>query len=322
MKEKITVIIPTYKRATLLINCLNALTLQCLPMEEFAVIVVSDGEDKQTALAISTSGLFAQLNLKYVKLPGKAGPAAARNYGWRLAQSPLIAFTDDDCIPDPQWLPALLKKYSGESFIAYIGKTMVPLGDIKTDFALNLSALEKASFITANCACTKEALHEVNGFDERFKMAWREDSDLEFKLITHKIAILPVPEAIVTHPLRAVPWGISIKEQKKGRYDALLYRKYPQLFKKNSYIPIWNYYSIMLLAFFLLGGIAIHSIYLILFSATGLLYLLGQVIYNRLKNRHKSLSHIVEMVSTSLVIPFISVYWRIYGAIKYRVFFY
>ena len=46
--------------------------------------------------------------VRFLRLPGVAGPTAKRNLGWRAADAPLVAFTDDDCRPAPGWLDALL----------------------------------------------------------------------------------------------------------------------------------------------------------------------------------------------------------------------
>src|SRR5699024_10320679 len=135
------------------------------------------------------------INAQYIPNTEKRGPATTRNRGWTSAQASLIAFTDDDCLPDEDWLSSLLNQFHGEDFIAFSGATKVRLPEFHTDFALNLSRLGDASLITANCACTKKALIKVGGFDERFKMAWREDSDLEFKLISNHITIKKVENA-------------------------------------------------------------------------------------------------------------------------------
>jgi len=304
-----------------LIRCLEALVLQNIPKEDFRVIVVSDGPDLQTQAALESWRIDRFLNLDFVQTPLKGGPAAARNYGWKRSDTSLIAFTDDDCIPDRGWLSAFLRHSSGQEGMAFTGKTVVPLPEKKTDFAINMAQLEQADFITANCACTRAALNKVHGFDERFKMAWREDSDLEFNLITHQISIIQVPEAIVLHPVRDVPWGISIKEQKKGLYDALLFKKFPSLYRKKISSAIWNYYGIILSVILLATGFIFNRYYLFLFALCGMVFLFAAFIARRLNQRHKSLNHVIEIVSTSLLIPFISVFWRIYGAIKYRVFF-
>src|SRR5690606_13312495 len=321
MKTKISVVIPTYKRPKLLAKCLAALSKQTLDREDFEVIVVSDGPDPETYEHIQSWIQSEAIYVNYLQSPKKKGPAAARNLGWRWSRYSLIAFTDDDCLPEPNWLENFLKVYQGEAVIAYSGFTFVPLSSKPTDYELNIAHLQTANFITANCACTAQALKAVNGFDERFETAWREDSDLEFKLITNRIPIIKVQAARVVHPVRQVPWGISIKEQKKGIYDALLYKKYPSLYRsKIQSRPLWNYYLINIL------WVAILA--LILSYPTPWLYpivllqiiLISAFIVKRLRYSKKSVSHILEMIGTSLIIPSLSVFWRIYGAIKYRVF--
>ena len=156
----------------------------------------------------------------------------------------------------------------------------------------------------------------------RLSIAWREDSDLEFKLLNMRIPIVKLPEAQVVHPVREAPWGVSIREQKKGVYDALLFKKYPELYRlKIQARPIWNYYIINALWIALFLAIILQQFFLINGCIIVMIWLYGKFIYKRLKPSSKSLSHVLEMLSTSILIPTISVYWRIYGAIKYRVFF-
>jgi glycosyltransferase involved in cell wall biosynthesis len=305
-----------------LLNCLKALENQSLRKEVYEVIIASDGPDFETRKAMRNWITETNLNAQYIPSTDKRGPAATRNRGWISAQAPLIAFTDDDCLPDKNWLATLLNHYHGECFIAFSGKTQVRLSKYPTDFALNLSKLADASFITANCACTKKALIKIGGFDERFKMAWREDSDLEFKLISNHITIKRVVHAVVDHPVYRVKWGISILEQKKGLYDALLFKKHPQLYRNNIGSPSLWMYSLTVLLFlgFLYSILIKFGPGVILFGACYLSLLFGFTL-KRLKYTSKTRNHVFEIICTSFVIPFLSVYYRVYGAIKFKTLF-
>lgn len=319
---EISVVIPTYRRPELLIRCLDAISKQRLAHTDFEVIVVSDGPDEKTEQALKNWVGAHQLNLAYLHHPGQKGPAAARNLGWTNAEANLVAFTDDDCIPDENWLQAFVTIADQQQSIAFTGRTIVPVADKPSDFAINTAQLQQAEFITANCACTKDALLRVSGFDERFRLAWREDSDLQFRLLLNRIPIISCENAIVIHPVRHVPWGISLKEQKKGIYDALLFKKYPMLYRNRiRRYPVWNYYITILLWLLLLSFIAINAISAIIITSTLLVCSISFFIYKRIKNTDKSFPHLVEMLITSILIPFLSVYWSIYGAIKFRVFF-
>jgi GT2 family glycosyltransferase len=187
---------------------------------------------------------------------------------------------------------------------------------------MNIAHLEHADFVTANCACTRTALEITGGFDERFSMAWREDSDLEFRLLQQGVPIYHIPEALVIHPVRKANWGISISDQKKGMFNALLYKKYPRLYRERiRRTPNWRYY-IMVLSFFLLFPAWItESKTLLLASLLCFVILWIDFTLRRLRYTSKSRTHVVEMIVTSVVIPFVAVYWHLYGSYRYKVLF-
>src|SRR5690606_9256688 len=201
MKKKISVVIPTYQRPKLLVKCLKALAQQTLEKDEFQVIVIHDGpmDDRTTEIVLFWEEHHA-LNVSFHHTVKKNGPAAARNVGWRYAEADWIAFTDDDCLPEPNWLQRLLNMIPTGRSLAYTGQTIVPLTGTPTDYERNVAHLATASFITANCMIAKKTLEQVGGFDERFEKAFREDSDLEFKLRSNQITIQKVPTAQVVHP--------------------------------------------------------------------------------------------------------------------------
>jgi cellulose synthase/poly-beta-1,6-N-acetylglucosamine synthase-like glycosyltransferase len=332
MAVDISIIIPTYKRPGYLFRCLEALWKQDMASSRYEVIVVCDGPDAETVFMMEgTNGSGPAFEL-YL-LPEKRGPAAARNAGWKRAIGELILFTDDDCIPSPSWVSsywAAYESYKGQERLGWIfgeslafrGPLSVPCPKRPTDHEKNTTGLERAEFVTANCGCTPAALKAIGGFDESFTMAWREDSDLEFKLLEQKIPIINISGAGVTHPVRQAPWGISLKEQKKSLFNALLYKKHPVLFRRKIYrFPFWNYYlMIFLLLAAVIALVGSHGVVAAIAGAGWLLMTLGFTA-KRLKGASLSFSHILEMLLTSMLIPFLSVYWTIYGAIRYKIFF-
>lgn len=322
---RISVVIPTWRRPSLLLDCLHALSLQHFPVDHFEVIVVSDGDDPATADAIRSWRGPERLQLQYLQLPVKGGPAAARNMGWQNAVGELVAFTDDDCQPEPDWLESLWCRHrASRAPVAYTGKVVVPLPAKKaiTDHVRNTAHLAVADFITANCACTRDALLLTDGFDEQFTMAWREDSDLEFKLLRQHIPIQFVPSAVVRHPVRPTKWGSSMREQRKGAFNALLHRKHPDLYNERiGQAPPLLYYAMVLSLIAAIGSAAAgHTAmagFLLSLWVIAWLYFTGK----RLTGTSHSWSHIAEMLVTSAIIPFLSVYWHFYGMVKYRSFF-
>jgi glycosyltransferase involved in cell wall biosynthesis len=99
------VVIPTYRRPDLLLRCLNAVLDQRLSPDSYEIIVVDDGQRRDTARGDGDRRDLGPLSsLRYRRPPTGRGPAVARNAGWRAARGELIAFTDDDTVPDPLWL--------------------------------------------------------------------------------------------------------------------------------------------------------------------------------------------------------------------------
>jgi glycosyltransferase involved in cell wall biosynthesis len=316
---QISVVIPTNRRPGLLQTCINALVHQSFDKNFYEIIVVSDGDDHETKNLVKS---FKRLHpsIYYLQLSGKKGLAAARNLGWQRAWGKLIAFTDDDCLPDKTWLATLYKTYKGEEEIAYAGRVKVP--SWSPAYKKNISQPETSEFVAANCCCTKMALEKVGGFDERFYMAWREDSDLEFKLINKNIPVVKIEEAVVIHPARRVGLGVSIKEQKKGIFNALLYKKFPELYRQKIQAnESWDYYMIAVTFGCLLAGSLLQLKWLAIVFSIFWLLLTVRLTRKSLMPTAKTFDQLVEVIVTSIVIPLVSVYWQIYGAIKYKALF-
>src|SRR5690606_27074535 len=114
-----------------------------------------------------------------------------------------------------------------------------------SDYERDAARLSVAEFATANVFVRHSALVAVGGFDERYTAAWREDSDLHFSLLEHGYTIVPVPGAVVIHPLRPAHFAACIGMQKKVMYDVLLSRKHPQLYRERIRSqPPWFYLAV------------------------------------------------------------------------------
>ena len=318
---KISVIIPTFKRPFMLDRCLKSLARQSLSQCEFEVIVVDDEPNECTRKLAERFRLeHPHFNLRYIAMKVSKGPATARNVGWKAAKSPVIAFTDDDCIVSHLWLENGLKAFT-ERVAAVSGRIRVPLPERPTDYQRTISWLEKSQFATANCFYKKNVLEATGGFDERFKTAWREDADLFFTLLSKGYKTIYWAEAVVTHPIKRAGWGISLREQKKSFFDALLYKKHKRLYRKLIGLPPWRYYVI--LSGYLMSGIGClrcsPSLFLGGLTLSGVFILL--FFHKRIQGNSLAPFHIAEMALTSFLVPVLSIYWRLLGAFKFRTWF-
>ena len=116
---------------------------------------------------------------------GAAGPAAARNAGWRAARADWVAFLDDDVVPPRR----LARRAGGRPGRARPGRRRDPgphrrarAGQRPTDWERNVAGLERARWATADMAYRRDVLAAVGGFDERFPRAYREDADLGLRV--------------------------------------------------------------------------------------------------------------------------------------------
>lgn len=326
MTIEVSVVVPTYRRPQLLRRCLEALLAQDIDPSAYEVIVADDAASEQTRdlvaqIARDSCAVQRGIPVRWLPVTRMHGPAAARNVGWRAARGSLIAFTDDDCVPHPCWLREGLKACS-TGVAGVWGRVIVPVSSSPTDYERNESGLERAEFVTANCFYRRDVLAAVGGFDERFRAAWREDSDLFFTLLERGERLERAYEAIVVHPPRPAPWGVSVQQQRKSLYNALLYKKHPALYRR--YIqatPPWHYYRIVAALLLALGAL-ISGHQRVAFGAGSVwLLLTGRFCKQRLQGTSHTPSHVAEMIVTSALIPPLSIWWRLRGAVKYRVFF-
>jgi glycosyltransferase involved in cell wall biosynthesis len=320
----VSVVVPTCGRLDLLDRCLDALTRQTLPATRYEVIIVDDEPNHNTLHLVAgwrARTLDRGPRLVYVSNAGPHGPAAARNRGWRIAQAQVIAFTDDDTVPSPAWLANGLAGFA-DGVDAICGRIEMPLPATPTDYQRDARLLETAEFVTANCFCRKEILERLEGFDERFTSPWREDSDLHFRLLDMNARIAHAPEALVVHPVRPAPWGVSLLQIKKMTFDALLYKKHPRRYRqKIQPAPRWDYYAIVASLLAALAGVVAGAAPLAAVGAAAWLTLTVRLCARRLSGTARTMSHVAEMIVTSALIPPLAVFWRVAGAIRYRVRF-
>ena len=321
---EISVVVPTWRRPDLLERCLTALTHQTLAPHRYEIVVCDDGPDDAT---FELTQRFARaqtergLHIDYLPIRATQGPAAARNAGWRHARAPVVAFTDDDTIPDAHWLERGLAALT-DGVGAAAGKIVVPLPPQPTDYEADASGLERAEFATANAFVRRDALVAVGGFDERFTAAWREDSDLQFALLSIGARIVQATDALVLHPVRPARWGVSLAQQKKSRFEALLYNKHRDLYKRRiAARPPIDYYVTVAAALVALGCAAAGAPWAARGAALIWLALTTRFFALRMQGRSRAWPHIAEMAATSALIPFLSIYWRLRGALSYRTWF-
>jgi GT2 family glycosyltransferase len=182
----VSVVVPTHGRPESLSRCLKALASQTLARDVFEVIVSDDGSP--TPLSAIVAPFVDRISVRLVRRQ-HAGPAAARNEGARHARGRLLAFTDDDCVPAPNWLELLVERMRrhpghmiGGSIVnvlpddPYATATQLIMSCVYDYYASHV--VDHRFFSTTNLAVPTKRFWLLDGFSESFQQAAGEDYDL------------------------------------------------------------------------------------------------------------------------------------------------
>lgn len=320
----VSVVLPACGRMDLLDRSLDALMRQTFDAHAYEIIVVDDEPNHNTLHLVAgwrSRTLERGPRLVYVANTGPRGPSAARNRGWRAARGSILAFTSDDAVPAPGWLEHGLAAFD-EGVDVVCGRIETPVPTRPTDRQRSAHAHERADFSSANCFIRKPVLEKLDGFDERFSAQRASDADLHFRLLEEGVHMMRAPQALATHPVRPMPWGASLLQIRHAVFDALLYKKHPALYRQRVEAhPCWDHYAIVAALLVMLASWTLGARWLLLAGAVAWLALTVRLCARRLDGTAHSVSHVAEMALTSILLPPLAVFWRLTGAVRYRVRF-
>lgn len=229
---RVSVVVATYNGAATLRGCLEALLQQTYP--NYEVIVIDDGSTD------GTPDITTQLQqVRTLRLRANAGLSNARNLGIRAATGDIIAFTDDDCRPDQDWIRLLVERLLDDSVAGAGGPNLLPPDDgplaaivaaapggphhvlLEADIAEHVPG--------CNMAFWRWALDALQGFDPRFHRAG-DDVDVCWRLQRRGWRIGFAPAAFVWHHRRATISSYLRQQAGYGEAEALLQAKHPAQF--------------------------------------------------------------------------------------------
>jgi len=255
MDEKlISIIIAARNGALRIKNCLDSISH--LHYSNYEVIVVNDGSTDKTQEILN-----GYQNIKVINTLG-LGPSGARNLAIKEARGEFIAFTDADCLVDPEWLNALISGFNDQAIAGTGGLQLSPVDD--SPFGKNVQGFfEIFGFVsdymksgkahrqvehnpTCNSMYRKSVLLEMDGFHAGL---WPgEDVELDYRIRKKRYLLGFTPKAIVFHYRASNYKKFAKMIFRYGLAQGWLVKRYG-FFRPIQLIPIFSIILCLLLLF-------------------------------------------------------------------------
>src|SRR3954454_8672512 len=225
---RVSVVVCAYNAERTMEACLAS--LEVLNYPDYEVIVVNDGSRDRT-LEISERFPYCRIISQENK-----GLSVARNVGAEAATGEIIAYTDSDCVADPDWLTYLVGKMVDGNLAACGGPNFPPPEDSLVPAAVAVSPggpthvliSDEVAEHTAGCnmAFRRDALLELGGFDPLYRAAG-DDVDICWRFQDAGYTIGFSAAAIVWHFRRNTVKAYINQQRGYGKAEALVYAKHP-----------------------------------------------------------------------------------------------
>lgn len=237
-------VVSTHNRAEQLREMLDALASQTLETNEFEVVVVDDGSTDHTPGVLRREHGLGRLRLKTIRRAEAGGAAIGRESGWRASEAALVAFTDDDCVPDARWLEAGLDACALNPGSIVQGRTEPRPDELDRSGpfsrTIEVTSLDHA-FQTTNIFYPRWLLEQVGGFDTvaYADTVGGEDTDLAWRVIYTGAPATFAEEALVHHAVNVL--GARGLLRVAARWSAALpYARHPVIRRRDFVLGLFR----------------------------------------------------------------------------------
>ena len=224
----VSVVVPSHGRHLRLLWLLNALADQTLGLR-WELVVVHDYDAATAARVFDDHPLARDGILRHIAIGPGTGAAEKRNAGWRTARAPLVAFTDDDCRPEPDWLEHLVSAWRPGAVVQ--GATRPEPFEsqvLRAPHVRTVSITPVNLYLeTCNILYPRDLLERAGGFDERAPVG--EDVALALQAEAAGGTFVPAPDAIVNHAVESHTLPGIVRHNRKWRHLAYLAKHYPEV---------------------------------------------------------------------------------------------
>ena len=230
---KVSVVVCSYNGARTLNECLESLMRLNYP--DYEVILVDDGSRDATP---EIAADFPQVHL--IRQENR-GLSVARNVGALAARGEIIAYTDDDCVADENWLLYLVRGMQDQGVEAIFGPNITPPNDNWIAKCVAVSPGNPSHVMLddrraehvpgCNMAVRRDVLLSLGGFDAQYRAAG-DDVDLCWRLLDAGYGIGFAPGAMVWHHRRCTVRTYFKQQKGYGQAEAMVHFKHPQRFNR------------------------------------------------------------------------------------------
>ncbi len=232
---KVSVVVPIYNGEEDLRQLIACLLAQTYPSELVEYLLVDNNSSDNTLKSLQTAAEQCPITIRPLSENKIQSSYAARNVGIRAATAEIIAFTDADCRPQPQWLELLVKPFINED-VAIVAGEVAPLPGktVLERFADSQETLSQKHTLankfcpygqTANLAIRRTALQKVGLF--RPYLTTGGDADICWRIQLECIGRLEfAPDAIVQHRHRTTFKELASQWRRYGRSNRYLHELY------------------------------------------------------------------------------------------------
>jgi GT2 family glycosyltransferase len=242
---QVSVVVPTHDRPKRLAAVLAGLRAQTLAADAFEIIVVDDGSATPgTQEVLAGEANRGALHVRSVRHDRARGTSAARNSGWRAARAPLVAFTDDDCVPQPSWLSEALAVSDRNPGAIVQGRTAPNPSELgrRGVFSRTITVDTLGpQYEACNIFYPRAVLERVGGFDEIFgRFSAGEDTDLAWRALEAGGNSAFAPDALVFHAVHELGPVRTLREAWRLTQTPLVFARHPQTRSMLSRRLFWN----------------------------------------------------------------------------------
>jgi len=221
---RISVIVCTHRGSATLVPCLDSLVRLDYP--DYEIVVVNDGSDPRVSEIAATYPEVRRFDTEHL------GLSAARNFGAAKASGDVLAYTDDDCIADKDWLRWIARQFAADPTLGGAGGPNIPppaesLGEARIAAApggashVLLTDTRAEHLPGCNFAVTREAFERIGGFNPVFRSAG-DDVDFCWRLLEAGYGLGFHAAAFVWHRRRSSLRAYLRQQSGYGKAEALL----------------------------------------------------------------------------------------------------